>query len=214
MTTTNPYVNNVDNNISAEQNLIEDLTVETIKFFGHTFVYIPRTLVNEDEIFGEDTISKFESNQSIEMYIENVDGFEGEGDILSKFGLEIRDSATLVLAKRRFEQTFRGNPDRPQEGDLIYFPLTKGLFEITFTEHENPFYQAGKLYSFRMDVELFEFSHEDFETGVPEIDEIADRLENPDDADLNDEFADNETFETEGDDIKDFTEDDPFGDLL
>lgn len=211
MTTTNPYINNVDHNISPEQNLIEDLVVESIKFNGHTFLYIPRTLVKEDEIFGEDTISRFESSHALEMYIENVDAFEGDGDMLTRFGLMVQDSATLAMAKRRFQEIFRNTPSRPKEGDLIYFPLTKTILEITFVEHENPFYQAGKNYVYRLTVELFEYSQEELDTGIEEIDSIEDRLDNPDDADT-DPYADNDAFEQEGDAIKDFTEDNPFGD--
>ena len=211
MTTTNPYINNVDHNISTEQNLVEDLVIESIKFYGHTFLYIPRTLVNEDEVFGEDTISKFETSHAIEMRIETVDGFEGEGDILSKFGLQIKDNATFAVAKRRFDEVLKDSPNVPREGDLLYFPLTKALMEITFVEHENPFYQIGKNYVFRLTAEMYEFSHEDFETNVPEIDEVAEKLENNNDT-VNDPFADNDKFEEEGDLIKDFTDEDPFGD--
>ena len=178
MTTTNHYINNVDHNISSEKNLVEDLVIESIKFYGHEFLYIPRTLVNLDEVFGEDTISKFESSHAIEMYIESVDGFEGEGDIISKFGLQIKDTATLSVSKRRFDEIFRKQPKRAREGDLLYFPLTKGLFEITFVEHENPFYQVGKNYVYKLTVEQYQFSHEELDTGAPEIDDIGDRLEN------------------------------------
>lgn len=210
--TTNPYINNVDHNISPEQNLVEDIVVESIKFNGHTFLYIPRTLVAEDEIFGEDTISRFESSHAIEMYIENVDAFEGDGDILSRFGLMVQDSATLAMAKRRFEETFRTIPNRPKEGDLVYFPLTKTLLEITFVEHENPFYQVGKNFVYRLTVELFEYGQEELDTGIEEIDSVEDRLDNPNDT-INDPFADNDSFEQQGDLLKDFDPDDPFGDF-
>ncbi|HIJ11496.1 TPA: hypothetical protein HA278_05555, partial [Candidatus Woesearchaeota archaeon] len=137
----NPYFKHQQ----SEKNLIEDITIESIKIHGYDMVYIPRTLVGEDTIFGEDAISKFIDGNVIEMYIESVDGFQGEGDFISKFGLQIRDSVDLVVSKKRFEQSllYQSDIKVPREGDLIYFPLSKGLFEIKFVEHENPFYQLG-----------------------------------------------------------------------
>lgn len=155
---------------SNEQQVVEDLTIETIKIHGQDMVYIPRTLVNKDELFGEDTISKFESGTQIEMFIESVDGFEGDGDFISKFGLEIKDSMSLVVSKKRFEQELAMT--RPKEGDLIYFPLSNGLFEIKFVEHENPFYQLGKLYTYKLSCELFQYSQEDIETGWSDVDTV------------------------------------------
>jgi len=163
---------------SAQQDVIEDLTIETIKAMGRDMVYIPRTLVNKDELFGEDTISKFEDGYELEMYIQSVDGFEGEGDILSKFGIEIRDRMTLIVSKKRFDQTVGAyeNSTRPKEGDLIYFPLSKSLFEINFVEHENPFYQAGKLYTYVLSCELFTYSQEEIDTGYSDIDTVEDEV--------------------------------------
>lgn len=140
-------------------------------------VYIPRTLMNEDKLFGEDTQSKFDDGYSLEMYIESADGFEGDGDFVSKFGLEIRDSVSLVFAKKRFEQVVTVNEapiQKPREGDLIYFPLSKGLFEIKFVEHENPFYQLGKLHTYKVSCELFVYSHEEIDTGYSDIDALED----------------------------------------
>ena len=164
-------------NIGSEQRLIEDLTVEAIKMHGEDMVYIPRTLMNEDKLFGEDTQSKFDDGYSLEMYIESADGFEGDGDFVSKFGLEIRDSVSLVFAKKRFEQVVTVNEasiPKPREGDLIYFPLSKGLFEIKFVEHENPFYQLGKLHTYKVSCELFVYSHEEIDTGYSDIDALED----------------------------------------
>ena len=160
--------------VNSEKDLIHDLTIEAIKIHGRDMVYIPRTLVNEDELFGEDTISKFENGVEVEMYIQSVDGFGGDGDFISKFGLEIRDTVELVISKRRFEESFShdSNITRPREGDLIFFPLSKGLFEIKFVEHENPFYQLGKLYTYKLSCELFNYSHQDMDTGFSEIDEV------------------------------------------
>lgn len=163
---------------SAQQDVIEDLTIETIKAMGRDMVYIPRTLVNKDELFGEDTISKFEDGYELEMYIQSVDGFEGEGDILTKFGIEIRDRMTLIVSKKRFDQTVGAyeNSTRPKEGDLIYFPLSKSLFEINFVEHENPFYQAGKLYTYVLSCELFTYSQEEINTGYSDVDTVEDEV--------------------------------------
>ena len=159
---------------SGEQNVVEDLTIETIKAMGKDMVYIPRTLVNEDKLFGEDLISKFDDGYQLEMYIASVDGFEGEGDILSKFGLEIRDRVELIVSRKRFEQTVGDYESitRPKEGDLIFFPLSKTLFEINFVEHENPFYQLGKLYTYRLSCEVFTYSQEEIDTGYTDIDTV------------------------------------------
>ena len=162
--------------VSSENDLLNDLTIETIKIHGRDMVYIPRTLVNKDELFSEDTISKFENGVEIEMYINSIDGFGGDGDFISKFGLEIRDSVELVVSKKRFEQSFSHNEAilRPKEGDLIFFPLSKGLFEIKFVEHENPFYQLGKLYTYKLSCELFVYSNEDIDSGFSELDSFDD----------------------------------------
>jgi len=169
--TINPYFKKY----SGDANVVEDLTIETIKAMGHDFVYIPRTLVDVDDLFGEDLISKFDDGYELEMYIQNVDGFEGEGDILTKFGLEIKDRMTLVVSKRRFEKavaTYESKIKRPREGDLIYFPFSKTLFEINFVEHENPFYQLGKLYTYVLNCEVFTYSQEDIDTGISDIDKV------------------------------------------
>jgi hypothetical protein len=168
--TTNPYFKKY----VGDADIVEDLTIETIKSMGQDFIYIPRTLVNLDELFGEDTISQFDDGYEIEMYIQNVDGFEGEGDILSKFGIEIKDSMTLVVSRRRFEETISTYEDikRPREGDLIYFPLSKTLFEIRFVEHENPFYQLGRLYTYVLSCDVFTYSHEDIDVGISDIDNV------------------------------------------
>jgi len=167
---TNPYFKKY----VGDADIVEDLTIETIKSMGQDFIYIPRTLVNLDELFGEDTVSQFDDGYELEMYIQNVDGFEGEGDILSKFGIEIKDSMTLVVSRRRFEETISTYEDikRPREGDLIYFPLSKTLFEIRFVEHENPFYQLGRLYTYVLSCDVFTYSHEDIDVGISDIDNV------------------------------------------
>lgn len=212
--TTNQYVGHCGD-YSPESLIIEDLTVESIKFNGCDLFYIPREILNEDYFYQEDILSEFVEKYPIEMYLQSVDGFEGDGDILSKFGLQIRDSADFVVAKRRFEEEItmnEANIKRPREGDLLYFPMTKGLFEIKFVEHENPFYQTGKLFSYLITVELFRYSSEDLNTGVEEIDSIQDIFENNDDAST-DPFASNDEIEAESQDIiVDNADDtDPFG---
>ena len=161
----NPYFNK--RTVSSEQTLVQDLVDEAIQIHGIDMVYIPRTLVNEDQLFGEDRLPKFENGKSIEMYIENFEGFEGEGEVMTQFGLEIKDNLDLTVSRRRFLETFASeNYPYPREGDLIYFPMTGHLFEIRFVSDPDPFYQLGKIYVFKMQVSLFEYSGEDFDTGT------------------------------------------------
>jgi hypothetical protein len=172
MTTTNVYFTNGTRN---EQMLVEDLIIETLRMYGQEVFYIPRTLVSKDNILGEDRLSQFKASFPIEMYFENIDSYGGQGAFIQKFGLMIEQSATLVVARRRWDQ-FIGRygvttvPTRPNEGDLIYFPLTKSLFEIKFVQHQDPFYQLGKLYVYKLQVELFQYSSERIDTGVAEVD--------------------------------------------
>ena len=138
-----------DQAVKTEQNLVEDLVVESLRMYGHNVFYLPRNIVSEDQLLGEAPVSSFEDAYEVEMYLEGVEGFEGEGDLYSKFGVEVRDQATFVLSRRSWERfvsldTNLATGLRPNEGDLIYFPLSKSLFEIKFVEHENPFYQLGK----------------------------------------------------------------------
>jgi len=168
----NPYFSQGTKN---EQYLIEDIIIESLKIYGQNMFYIPRTLVSKDEILGEDRLSKFTSQFPIEMYFENVDSFDGQGAFIQKFGLMMEQSATLVVARRRWDQLVGRYgktiiPTRPNEGDLIYFPLTKGLFEVKFVKHQDPFYQLGKLYVYKLQVELFQYSSEHIDTGIREID--------------------------------------------
>ena len=165
---TNHYFRNT--NASNEQSLLEQLVIEAIKIHGIDVFYLPRTLLNKDKLYGEDPKSLFATSKEIEMYVENVNGFEGQGDLLSKFGLEVRDSATLVVSKLRFQK--ETNMLRPLEGDIIYFPVSKGFFEIKFVEHESPFFQLGRNYVFKLTCELFQYNQEKISTGEPEIDSI------------------------------------------
>ena len=165
------------NGSKPEQLFHEDLIVESLSFYGQNFYYIPRTLVAKDEILGEDRLSKFKSAYSIEMYLENTDGFDGQGAFIQKFGLMMEQSATLVVARRRWEQLigrFGATiiPTRPCEGDLLYFPLTDALFELKFVQYQDPFYQIGKLFVYKLQVELFQYASEHITTGIKDIDDF------------------------------------------
>ena len=157
---------------SQEQNLIEDLVIESIRIYGHDCFYLPRSLINKDNIYGEDSISEYNEQFMVEMYIKNVMGFKGEGDFLSKFNLQVRDQMTFTIATRVFFDEI-GNVrgfDRPREGDLIYFPLNKKVFVVKFVEHEAVFYQLGALQTYDLECELWEYSNEIMNTGLAEID--------------------------------------------
>lgn len=169
--------------VRSEMDLYEDLVIEALKIYGQDVYYLPRDLVNEDTLLGDDPTSSFPISQKIEMYIENVEGFEGEGDLFTRFGVEIRDEATFVVSRNRFERTVSrvnwSNPDgrdinteRPTEGDLIYLPLTKKMFQINHVEHEQPFYQIENLPVFKMRCTLFEYTGEDFDNQIDEIQDI------------------------------------------
>ena len=162
---------------SGEQQLVEDLVVEQIKMFGVEVYYIPRTLVSEDTVLGEDSLNSFDSAYQIEAYLENVQGFGGDGDLFSKFGVRIADQVNFVIARKRFQDLVDDNTTlvvegRPNEGDLVYFPLANKLFSIQYVEHEQPFYQLNKIHVWGLKCELFEYSGEDLDTGVEEIDVI------------------------------------------
>ena len=201
--------------------------------------YIPRTLNNLDTVYTEDSVSSYDSAWLVELYIKNVDGFGGDGDFLSKFGVEIRDRVTLTLSRRIFAQAIGNKVSivRPQEGDLIYFPLNNKIFMIKFVEHEAIFYQLGALQTYDLVCELFEYSGERFSTGIPQLDELDDPYKNFDinnvglltetDGALADEeqglpilfeeytsednaFTDNDYYQTQGNNFIDFTEIDPF----
>jgi len=219
---TNVYFNNFG--YAREQDLVEDLTIESIKIYGHNLKYIPKTAVKQDPLFGEDTLSTYDDAVDIEMYIKNVEGFEGEGDFLSRFNLEIRDQVTFTVARKRFDQarserlttevgysyvqeeantnapsrqflstsantgmfgitletaTSEGysiTNNRPLEGDLIWFPMVDKLFEIKFVEHEQIFYQTGRLQTYDLRCELFTYSNERIDTGISDIDAVEDNL--------------------------------------
>ena len=162
----------------SEQRLYEDLIIESLKIYGHDVYYLPREIVKEDDLFTEDVLSKFDENYMIEMYISNYEGFEGDGSLLTKFGVRIADEATFIIAKRRWEDLISSSNNlvsnfRPNEGDAIYLPLTDQLFQIKFVEHEKPFRQLDGIQTYGLIAELMEFSNERLETGVEEIDKLA-----------------------------------------
>ncbi len=233
---TNFYFNNFQN--SQEQTLLENLIIESIKIYGEDMLYLPRTLNNKDELYGTDDNSSYDEAILVELYIKNVDGFGGDGSFMSKFGLEIRDQVTFTIAKRVFEDEIGIARDfiRPREGDCIYFPLNRKIFQIKYVDNKPIYYPLGALQMFDLTCELFEYSGEQFNTGIPEIDDIQDKLslniydygvltqdnfmlatedgdyivmENFKIEDI-DPFSDNENIENDALEFLDFTERDPF----
>ena len=162
---------------TGEQDLTQSLVNEQIKMFGRDVYYIPRTLVKQDTVFGEDTMSKFEGAYLIEAFIEDNSGFRGDGDMFTKFGVQIADQATFVISRTRFTEAVDDNvtlivEGRPNEGDLVYFPMANKIFEIQFVEYEVPFFTLGKQYTWGLRCELFQYSDEDIDTGITEVDAI------------------------------------------
>ncbi len=172
--TTNVYFSKGTPN---EQHLYEDLAIEAIQIYGHDVFYIPRTLVNKDELFGESALSRFDDAYGIEMWMETQEGYEGEKELVSRFGLEIRDETTFVVSRRRWDNTVSNDANlivssRPDEGDLVYMPTVKKLFEISFVDHDDPFYQVDNLPVYKLYCRTFEYSSEVLDTGIYAIDDI------------------------------------------
>jgi hypothetical protein len=167
---TNFFFNNFQS--SQEQQLLEDLIIESIRIYGEDMFYIPRKINNYDEVYGADDQSSYENAYAIEIYIKNIDGFAGDGSFMSKFGLEIRDQVIFSVAQRIFNEEIGQYTTqvRPNEGDLIYFPLNKKCFQIKYVNKQEMFYQLGALQTWEMTCELFEYSGETMNTGIPEID--------------------------------------------
>ena len=169
-----------DTGTTSEQRLYEDLIIEQLKIYGQDVYYLPRKLANKDTIFGEDPASSFDDSYIIEMYVDNTDGYMGEQEIIKKFGLELRDDIRFTLSKLRWETLVKNNGDsvaeRPQEGDLVYFPTTKAFFEIQFVEHEQPFYQQSALPVYKLSCTRWEYSSERLDTGITAIDTVEDNL--------------------------------------
>lgn len=167
---TNFFFNNFQSN--QEQLLLENLIIESIKIYGEDMYYVPRTINNYDAIYGADDQSSYDTAYMVEMYIKSVDGFSGDGNFLSKFGLEIRDRVIFSVAQRIFSEEvgMHSNQVRPNEGDLIYFPLNRKCFQIKYVNKQEMFYQLGALQTWEVTCELFEYSGETLNTGIPEID--------------------------------------------
>jgi hypothetical protein len=246
----------------AEKRLHEDLIIEGLKIYGQDCYYLPRTLVNHDLVLGEDVLSKFDDSYMVEMYIETTEGFQGEQELISKFGLEIRDDTTFVIAKRRWQNQVDNTATlikdgRPNEGDLIYVPLFNSFFEIQFVEDQEPFFQLGNLPVYKLRATKFEYSSEKIQGTIPQLNEaetnlsidlLQNQLQLEDGSAMllestdttlgnidhlileNDTFnlaaqtrdyADNDTYESDAgfgtvstdDDILDFTERNPFGEV-
>ena len=211
---TNPYFSQKP----SSNKLLEDLTVEAISIYGKSMIYMPRTLVREDKLFGEDPSSAFNDGHQIDMYVDSVDGFGG-GDQITNFGFEIQDTADLVVSKKKFNQLIATDTIKhPREGDLIFFPMTNYILEIKFVEHENPFYQLGKLYTYRLSCELFRYSHETLNTGFSDVDGLQSTIDGTTGADQDgtvsilpqDGYGTNTEIGTDAESILDFSEVDPF----
>jgi hypothetical protein len=245
MTVNYYFQNGVPESYSANQNLVEALIIQAIQIGGMDTYYVPRTLIpgDIDPIFTEDALAKYDNAYRLEMYLENAQGFEGDGALMSKLGIQISDSCTFVVARSRWEAEVgrSGNTmlARPCEGDIVYLPLTKSYFEIKQVIATNPFYQLGKLFVYRLECELFEFSHEVFDTGLEEIDSLSNEIslayedhyimtetgnylcaedgthiiqEYTDD--MIDPAANNGAFAAQEDDVLVFNENNPFGDIV
>ena len=216
---TNSYFQNY--NYTNEQELVDDLVIESIQIFGVDMLYLARSLTAEDKILNEDDLGIFSAAYNAEMYVKSIDGFQGEGDFLSRFGLQIRDQATFSIAFRTFERYVTTQDEsliRPREGDLVYMPMNKKFFEISHVEHESVFYQTGALQVYDLKTELFEYSGGRFITGVPEVDTYFDGHDPAEPTTLEDMFdtdpiSKNLFFEQEGNDIIDFSETDPFSEV-
>ena len=232
----------------SESLLMEDLIIECLKIYGFEVYYLPRSEVNKDQIFTEDVLQRYYQSYMIEVYLSSTAGFEGEGDLLTKFGVEIKDTATFIMARKRWDELIGRHSnimtERPAEGDLLFFPLTNSFFEIKRTEMKDPFFQVGKLYTYKLECELFNYSAEEIDTGVVDLDDIAAEkslnlfgwqivledgerllLENvTDSAILQEEYdlkeidvqSQNDEFDQEivTDGILDFTEKNPFGEVF
>ena len=187
---TNFFFNNFQ--ASQEQLLLEDLVIEAIRIYGHDVYYLPRKLNNYDEVYGADDISSYEVAYPIEMYIKSIDGFTGDGEFLSKFGVEIRNQVVFSIARRRFSEDVGEYTTqvRPNEGDIIYFTLNQRCFVIRYVNKYEMFYQLGALQTWEMTCEVFDYAGEKFSTGIPEIDIIQQNYStNVLDWTINDEFG-------------------------
>jgi hypothetical protein len=211
----------------GQQTLVEDLCIEAISIYGHSIYYLPRKLNAKDDIYGEDTISTYDNAYEIDGYIKSFDSFEGDGTFLSKFNMQIRDSITFSIARRTFNNEIgtQSGLIRPREGDLIYSKMLKRIFVIGFVDDKPVFYQLGALQFYNIKCDVWEYSSERFNTGIQEIDELEDKYTtsqqhfiSPDTIDFDEQnqdvFADNLEFDEEAVGVVDFSENNPFYDIL
>jgi hypothetical protein len=168
---------------TSEQRLVDQLIQESIKIYGFDILYLPRSEVNYDDLYGEDPLNKYEAAIPLEAYLNNVDGFGGDGELMQKFGIEIRDSCTFLISRNRWHDAVAAGrdtqlalPNRPAEADIIYLPMTRSYLEIKKVDTHDPFYQLGKLYVYKVQCELIQYSGEKFDTGNAEVDSIEDNL--------------------------------------
>jgi hypothetical protein len=218
--------------------------MESIKIYGHDVFYCPRTLVAKDDIYGEDALSSYNTHFDIDMHIRSYDSYEGDGQFLSKFNLEIRDQVTFTVSVRNFNDEIGQyiGVDRPQEGDLIYLPMAERLMIIKYVNKTPVFYQMGAIQMYDLVCEVFEYSSEVLNTGIEAIDSIEQKksiametygLKTQDgfvitdqsgfqiiqsgydfETQVGDSFEDNTEFQTEGESILDWTRVDPFSEGL
>lgn len=237
---TNQYFDNFTS--QAEQNLIHDLIIESINIYGHDMYYLPRTLKNLDEIYGEDTVSEYNNHILTTMYVKSFDNYAGDGQFLSKFNLEIRDQIIFTVSQREINDELNNVEGirRPQEGDLIYSAMFKRMFVIQYVDKQAIFYQMGDLQTYDLTCEVWEYSSEKLRTGIPEIDRLeteystdieeagiltanGELLDTEDDFSIligqysddeqnQDTFAENDEISEEAEDVVDWSERDPFSD--
>ena len=168
---------------ASEQRLVQDLINEQLKIYGVEVFYMPRKFVGTDDVMKENIVARFDDSFALEAYVQNYEGFAGSGDLMTKFGVRTTDELTLVISRERYDDFvsvfYEDGADetkltsRPKEGDLIYFPLSDSLFEVKFVEHEQPFYQLGKLYMYQLTCELYEYEDAVIDTSIEEIDNNA-----------------------------------------
>jgi len=216
----NPYITSeLQTHGSAnEQALLDELIEESIKCWGQKFYYIPRVLVSKDDILGEDRLSKFKEAYPIEMYLESPTGFMGQGEFISKFGLYLEQSLQVLVSRKRWREVvgrFGKSilPNRPAEGDLVYYPITKRLFEIKYTEKDTFNFQLGALQTFKLTIELFQYASERMSTGIPDIDSfeaLKTYDEDQNEVETPNSYGNNKLFKDEGT-LTEWDERNPFG---
>ncbi len=212
------YFDNFNN--FAEQDLIDSLVSESLSIYGHTVFYLPRSIVKNDEIWSEDSLSYYHDAYEFDMYIKSYDSYEGDGTFLSKFNLEIRDQITFTVARRAFGveiSSKRADIQRPREGDLVYSTMMRRIFVIKYVNNSAVYYQMGDLQTWDIVCEVWEYSNERFNTGVDAIDSIEQQYSvsnvyanNVYEDAMSDVFAQNQEFQEAGASIVDWTQVDPF----